>query len=136
MVALGVCNVGDCAVTVLSSVISHQPGAGHFVTDAGALSLSKDLGPTHVHNDMDMGTLYEDYDRKRLQAHIHIKTLSQEHGKVYAEDRSMIEGKFKVGERVRILENHSCLAVPHFNKYYVVKGDEVVEEWKILGGRV
>jgi len=135
MVALGVCGPADCAVTVLASVISHQPGAAHFVTDAGALALSKDLGPTQAKNDMDMGTLFEDYDRKRLFAHIHLRNLSQEHGKVLAEQASTIEGQFKVGDRIRILENHSCLTVPHYNKYYVVRGEEVIDEWKILGGR-
>lgn len=135
MVALGVCGVEDCAVTVLASVISHQPGASHFVTDAGALALSKDLGPTHLKNDMDMGTIYEDYEKKRLQAHVHVRALSQEHGKVIAHGVEEIEGKYKVGDRVRILENHSCLTVPHFEKYYVVQNDEVVHEWKVLGGR-
>ena len=35
----------DCAVTVLTSVVSHQAGADHVVVDAGALALSKDPGP-------------------------------------------------------------------------------------------
>jgi D-serine deaminase-like pyridoxal phosphate-dependent protein len=133
--ATGVCEVGNCAVTVLASVISHQPGAKHFVTDAGALALSKDVGPLHVANDMEMGSIFEDYDRKRLASHIQLKALSQEHGKVFAGDAKLIEGKYHVGERVRILENHSCLTVYNFDKYYVVKGDELVGEWKILRGR-
>ena len=39
---LGSCSIDDCAVTVLASVVSSQPGAGHCVIDAGALALSKD----------------------------------------------------------------------------------------------
>jgi len=136
MVALGVCGVEDCAVTVLASIISHQPKAKHFLTDAGALALSKDLGPTHLKNDMDMGPIYENYERKRLHAHLHVRTLSQEHGKVVAHGVEEIEGKFKVGERVRILENHSCLSVPNFDEYYVVKDDEVIDRWKVLRGRI
>lgn len=134
--AIGSSDVSDCALTVLASIISHQPGASHFLTDAGALALSKDLGPTHVRNTMDMGILFEDYERKRLHAHIHVKTLSQEHGKVVAESASLIEGKFNVGDRVRILEHHSCLTAAQFDYYYVVKGDEVVDTWKILRGRI
>lgn len=136
MVALGVCGVEDCAVTVLASVISHQPGASHFITDAGALALSKDLGPTHLKNDMDMGTVYENYERKRLHAHIHVRGLSQEHGKVIAHGVDEIEGRFRVGDRVRILENHSCLTVPNFEQYHVVREDEIVDQWRVLGGRV
>ena len=132
---IGACGVGDCALTVLSSVISHQPGASHFLTDAGALALSKDMGPTHVSNDMDMGILYDDYERKRLQPHVHLRTLSQEHGKVIANSPNMIEGKYKVGDKVRILEHHSCLTAAQFDEYYVVKEDRVVDRWKILRGR-
>jgi D-serine deaminase-like pyridoxal phosphate-dependent protein len=133
--AIGACGVGDCALTVFSSVISHQPGASHFIIDAGALALSKDLGPTHIRNDMELGILYENYERKRLQSHIHLQSLSQEHGKVVANDPSFIEGKFKVGERVRILEHHSCLTAAQFDEYHVVRGEEVIDNWKILRGR-
>jgi D-serine deaminase-like pyridoxal phosphate-dependent protein len=134
---LGVCNIGDCALTVLSSIISHQPEGTHFVTDAGALSLSKDAGATHLRNDMGMGTIYEDYERKRLFAHldVQIQSLSQEHGIIKVDKHSSIEDRFKVGERVRILEHHSCLTVANFDYYYVVRGNEVVDKWKILRGR-
>lgn len=132
---IGSCSVADCALTVLASVISHQPGASHFVTDAGALALSKDLGPTHVRNDMDMGIIFEDYGRKRLHAHIHLRHLSQEHGTVVADTPKTLEGKFRVGEKIRILEHHSCLTAAQFDKYYVVKEEVVVDRWKILRGR-
>ncbi|MGB2868757.1 MAG: alanine racemase [Bacteroidota bacterium] len=137
-VLLDVCGVADCALTVLSSVISHQPNASHFITDAGALALSKDLGPRHIRNDMGMGTIYEDYGRKRLFAHMQLQilSLSQEHGKVAAEKGLNLEGRFQVGDRVQILEHHSCLTAAMFDRYYVVRGDDVVDEWKILRGRV
>jgi D-serine deaminase-like pyridoxal phosphate-dependent protein len=135
-VMLGSCGIAECALTVLSSVISHQPGASYFITDAGALALSKDQGPTHIRNDMDMGIIYEDYERRRLHPHIHYRTLSQEHGKVVTVDPRFIEGKFKVGDRVRILEHHSCLTAANFDRYYVVRGEEIVDQWKILRGRV
>ncbi|MEX2115279.1 MAG: alanine racemase [Bacteroidota bacterium] len=133
---IGSCSVGDCALTVLASVISHQPGSSHFVTDAGALALSKDAGPTHVKNQMGMGIIFENYERKRLAAHLQLTTLSQEHGKVTAAASQMIEGKYVVGDRVRILEHHSCLTAANFDQYYVVREEEVVEEWKIWRGRV
>jgi D-serine deaminase-like pyridoxal phosphate-dependent protein len=133
---IGSCSVGDCALTVLTSVISHQPGASHFVTDAGALALSKDPGPTQVKNQMGLGVLFENYRRKRLESHVQLATLSQEHGKVVAENPKFLEGRFSVGERVRILEHHSCLTAANFDRYYVVDDEEVVDEWKILRGRV
>jgi D-serine deaminase-like pyridoxal phosphate-dependent protein len=133
---IGSCSTGDCALTVLASVISHQPGSAHFVTDAGALALSKDAGPTHVKNQMGMGIIFEDYERKRLAAHLQLTTLSQEHGKVTADAGRLIEGSYAVGERVRILEHHSCLTAANFDRYYVVKEEEVVDEWKIWRGRI
>jgi threo-3-hydroxy-D-aspartate ammonia-lyase len=136
MADLGVCNLEDCAVSVLSSVVSHQKSASHFVIDAGALALSKDVGVSSVRKNPSMGALFEDYDKKRLCEQIVLKTLSQEHGKVVADRSSEIEGRFYVGAKVRILENHSCLTVANFDAYYVVRGDEVVDEWKILRGRV
>jgi D-serine deaminase-like pyridoxal phosphate-dependent protein len=135
-VMIGSCGIADCALTVLASVISHQPGARQFVTDAGALALSKDLGPTHISNDMDMGIIYEDYDRKRLQSHIHVKALSQEHGKVVFSDPEAVGDRFRVGDKVRILEHHSCLTAANFDHYYVVKGYDIVDRWKILRGRI
>jgi D-serine deaminase-like pyridoxal phosphate-dependent protein len=134
-VMLESCSVADCALTVLSSVISHQPGASHFIIDAGALALSKDPGPVHISNDMDTGIIFEDYDRKRLQAHVHVKTLSQEHGKVLISESLDQGGQFKVGDKVRILEHHSCLTAANFDYYYVVRDHEVVDRWKILRGR-
>ncbi len=135
-VMLGSCGVADCALTVLASVVSHQPGASHFIIDAGALALSKDPGPLHISNDMDMGIVYEDYERKRLQAHVHVKTLSQEHGKVFISESSNLQGHYRVGDKVRILEHHSCLTAANFDYYYVVKGFEVTDRWKILRGRI
>jgi D-serine deaminase-like pyridoxal phosphate-dependent protein len=136
-VQLGVCSISDCALTVIASVISHQPKALYFITDAGALTLSKDLGATHIRNDMGMGILYEDYERKRLFAHIdvQIQSLSQEHGKIVVCKDTNIEGQFKPGERVRILEHHSCLTAANFDYYNVLRCNEVYDQWKILRGR-
>ncbi|HEY6953286.1 MAG TPA: alanine racemase [Bacteroidota bacterium] len=135
MVDLGVCGVEDCAVTVLASVISHQPGASHVVVDAGALALSKDTGVSKAEQAPVMGVLFEDYGKKSTFEKIALRTLSQEHGKILAEKASFVDGRFRVGERVRILENHSCLTVPHFPGYNVVRGTEVIDRWSIFGGR-
>jgi len=46
-----------------------------------------------------------------------------------------IEGRFRVGGKVRILPNHSCLTAALFDEYHVVRGEEVVDRWKIWRGR-
>jgi D-serine deaminase-like pyridoxal phosphate-dependent protein len=40
-----------------------------------------------------------------------------------------------VGSQVRILPNHSCLTAACFDEYVVVRGEEVVDRWKIWRGR-
>src|SRR5207247_2475853 len=35
MVLIGCCEPADVGVTVLATVVSHQPGAAHFIVDAG-----------------------------------------------------------------------------------------------------
>jgi D-serine deaminase-like pyridoxal phosphate-dependent protein len=133
--AIGSCSLDDCALTVWASVISHQPGASHFVSDAGALALSKDPGPTHLPGHRSLGMLFDLGGQKRLVPGISVQSLSQEHGKIASADPSAIEGAFRVGDRLRILENHSCLTAAQFDWYHVVRGEEVVDKWKIFRER-
>ncbi len=125
-VQLGSCTPADCAVTVLASVVSSPPGSRHAVVDAGALALSKDAG----RGDGDrhtMGTISENYRAGTLRSDIRLTALSQEHG--------IVNARLPVGTLVRILPNHSCLTVACFDEYVVVRGDQVVDRWKIWRGR-
>jgi threo-3-hydroxy-D-aspartate ammonia-lyase len=128
MVLIGCCAPEDVGVTVLASVVSHQPGAAHFIVDAGALSLSKDLGPTHLNLPPAMGEV-------RGHPDLTFASVSQEHGIIRAATAGAIEGAFKVGEQVEIIPNHSCLTMAHFDEYAVVNGGQVTERWKIERGR-
>lgn len=123
---IGSCEPADCALTVLSTVISSPEGGDHCVCDAGALSLSQDSGPRDTELPT-MGEIYDDYGEGTLREDVRLTKLSQEHGTVSA--------SLPVGERIRILENHSCLTVACFDEYHVVRGDEVVDRWKIWRGR-
>lgn len=133
-VALGTCAASDCALTVLASVVSRRSGhSGHAVIDAGALALSKDPGPLHLGEAWrwGMGAVFEDADAYRSgrpSERLHLSALSQEHGTVSA--------PLPVGRRVRVLPNHSCLAVPCFEACWVVRGEEVVGRWRIHRERV
>jgi D-serine deaminase-like pyridoxal phosphate-dependent protein len=64
-----------------------------------------------------------------------LTSLSQEHGKVQARDAARIEGLYRVGDKVRILEHHSCLAVALFDEMTVVRGQEVVDHWRVMRER-
>jgi len=128
MVLIGCCEPGDVAVSVLATVVSHQPGASHFVVDTGALSLSKDLGPTHL----GIGTAF---GAVRAHPELTVASVSQEHGLIRAAAPAAIEGKFKVGQQVEITPNHSCLTEAHFDEYVVIEGDRVMDRWHIERGR-
>lgn len=125
-VALGSCTAADCALTVLASVVSCR--SDHAVIDAGALALSKDPGPVHLGDrwPWGMGAVFEDAGAHRAgrpSERLRVTALSQEHG-IVSEPRP-------VGERLRVLPNHSCLAAPCFDAYHVVRGAEVVDRWRI-----
>ena len=64
-----------------------------------------------------------------------VASLSQEHGLIRGATPEDLDGKFRVGERVEIVPNHSCLTVAHFDVYHVIKGGRVVERWPIARGR-
>lgn len=121
-VAIGTCAAADCAVTVLSSVVSRLPD--HSVVDAGALAMSKDLGPD---GSASLGEVFLDYGSGTLDSEVRLTSLSQEHG--------ILSVPRPVGSRLRILPNHSCLTAAMFDEYMVVRGKEVVDRWKIWRGR-
>lgn len=133
MVMIGCCDPTDVGVTVLATVVSHQPGATHFVVDAGALELSKDTGPAHL-GPQAMGAV-------RGAPDVTVAALSQEHGLIRAESPAALEGRFRVGEKIEIIPNHSCLTVAHFDRYHVIRGTgdggaaRLVDHWKVERGR-
>ncbi|MEM1178343.1 MAG: alanine racemase [Acidobacteriota bacterium] len=121
-VQLGACTVADCALTVIASVVSCRESAEHCVIDAGALTLSKDTGPSWQ-DPPTFGEIFCDYAGSQLNPDIRVISLSQEHGKVNA--------PLPLGTRLRILPNHSCLVVPHFRHYVLARGDRVLGRWPI-----
>jgi threo-3-hydroxy-D-aspartate ammonia-lyase len=120
--ALGTCRPEDIAVTLLASVVSAPAGLDHVVIDAGALALSKDTGGTTPPHYGAVLTA----DGAPIPGAV-VRSLSQEHGTVGA--------RLKVGDRVRVVPNHSCLTAACHDEYAVVQGDRVVDRWKIWRGR-
>jgi len=131
MVLIGCCEPADVGVTVLATVVSHQPGGAHFIVNAGALELSKDPGPAHVAPQA-MGAV-------RGAPELTLATLSQEHGLISAESPAALDDRFAVGTQVEIIPNHSCLTVPLFDEYHVIRGagngGREVDRWKVERGR-
>jgi D-serine deaminase-like pyridoxal phosphate-dependent protein len=127
--AIGSCDLDDVAFSVLATVISVDPEQGRAVIDAGALALSKDSGPTHVDPDCGFGLPMTLEDQHPLPG-LRIVGLTQEHGTLIGPGVEALHP----GTRLRILPNHSCLSAACFDRYHVVRGTEVVDEWHPVRG--
>ncbi len=127
---LGSCRFEDCALEVLAAVVHRNPARQRLVVDAGGIALSKDRGARHL--DADCG-----YGRVRhidgYETGMHVGEVSQEHGEIDVANRAMFD-RFKVGDRVRILANHSCMTATQHSYYNVIQNNEIVDRWEIHRG--
>jgi D-serine deaminase-like pyridoxal phosphate-dependent protein len=130
--AMGNCSLEDAlAFTVLASVIGHYPERGALLLNAGALALSKDAGPVHLDPGCGFGIAC-DLLGKPIPG-LKMTCLSQEHAEVSVPAREIFD-RFPVGAPIRIIPNHSCLAAACFERYLVLRGGEVVDEWRTERG--
>ena len=110
-VAFGHGTLQDCALTVLTTVVS-RPTDTRAVLDAGSKALAADLCPLPGHGHI-IG--YPDAV---------ITTLSEEHGAV---DLSACARKPVIGEVVQVIPNHACVVSNLFDTVYLIRNGEVTE---------
>jgi len=127
---LGSCSFDDCALTVLAAV-DHRDATRHkVIIDAGAVALSKDRGPVDINPKCGYGRVL---DLEGNDLNVTVREMSQEHGVLFVEDPKLFD-HLKVGTRVRVLANHSCLTAAQHSYYNVLDGKTVVDQWKIHSG--
>ena len=127
---LGSCSFDDCALTVLAAVIHRDPIRRKIVVDAGAIALSKDLGAIEFDQHCGYGRVL---DLSGNDLDLRVDSLSQEHGIIKVEDDEVFKG-LTVGDRVRILANHSCLTAAQHSHYNILEGERIVDRWTIERG--
>lgn len=116
---LGGCGQEDCAAHVLTTVVSTSV-PGQMIIDGGSKTFSSDRSaaaePGFGYLPDAPGAIFE--------------KMNEEHGFV---DIREAHGSWKVGDRVRVLPNHICVAMNLHEQVYGIRGEEVVEVWRVEG---
>lgn len=119
-VASGACGWEDCAVTILATVVS-TARPDQMIIDGGSKTFSSDRLASGT--EVTFGKILE---TPRAKFH----KMNEEHGFV---DVSEAERKFAVGDRVRVVPNHVCVAVNLHERVYGLRGDQVESVWTVDG---
>jgi D-serine deaminase-like pyridoxal phosphate-dependent protein len=113
----GACQLNDCALTILATVVSTAV-PGQAVIDAG----SKALGREPSEEDgVGYGALLD-------RPEVIVSRLSEEHGIL---DLQHTDWHPVVGDRVRVVPNHVCIAVHLHEMVYGFRGDRLETSWPV-----
>ncbi len=122
---LGVVPEDRCALSVLSTVVSHSH-PNRAIIDAGAKALTLDRG---VHGRESL----HGYGRFRDRDGLAIVSLSEEHGWLEVADGSDV----KIGDRLQITPNHACAVVNCFDSATLLRDGAPAQQWQVAArGRV
>ncbi len=114
---LGACQWDDCALTILATVVSTSV-PGQAVIDAGTKALGRE--PSEGEG--------EGYGALLDHPEVVVRRLSEEHGVL---DLGSSGWRPVVGERVRVVPNHVCVAVHLHETVYGMRGAEVETSWPV-----
>ena len=114
------CTLQDCAASLLTTVVSTAV-PGQMIVDGGSKTFSSDRLANSA--ELTFGHLVE-----APAARFH--KMNEEHGYI---DITRAEREFNIGDRVRIIPNHICVAVNLHEQMYGIRGDQVEEVWKVEG---
>lgn len=131
-VGLGVCTLDDVAISVVATVIGHRPSLGWLILDAGWTALSSDRGTATQRIDRGYG-MVGTIDGTWMP-HLVVRATTQEHGIVDVTNTDHLLTDFPIGTCVRILPNHACATAAMHERYHVLDGNEVIDEWHSIRG--
>ena len=132
---VGVCTFDDIALSVLTTVIGHQPEKGWAILDAGWMAMSRDRGTSKQSHDFGYGqpcTL----DGSPISDYV-LSGANQEHG-ILSPAASQASGhlplqevreRFPIGTKLRILPNHACATGAQFPEYQAIDASGKVTAW-------
>ena len=131
---VGVCSTGDLALSVLTTVIGHQPEKGWAIVDAGWMAMSRDRGTARQKQDFGYGQAC-DLAGQLLPGCV-LSAANQEHGIITSASHPAehIMARFPIGTRLRILPNHACATGAQFDAYHVLDGANPLTHWSRFHG--
>ncbi|MEC5406044.1 DSD1 family PLP-dependent enzyme [Paraburkholderia sp. MPAMCS5] len=135
---IGVCSLGDIALSVLATVIGHQADKGWAILDAGWMAMSRDRGTSKQAHDFGYGVPCL-LDGTPLAGYI-VSGANQEHGILSSTEEGAHAGeadiaqRFPIGMKLRILPNHACATGAQFPEYQAVAPDGQSVPWMRLQG--
>jgi D-serine deaminase-like pyridoxal phosphate-dependent protein len=116
-VQLGACKLADCALTILATVVSTAV-PGQAVIDAGSKALGRE--PSEGEG--------EGYGALLDRPEVVVRRLSEEHGILDLKDT---DWRPAVGDRVRVVPNHVCIAVHLHEVVYGIRDGRVETSWLV-----
>lgn len=134
MAGIGVCELDDIALSVLTTVIGHQEEKGWILTDGGWMAMSRDRGTMAQSLDLGYGVVC-DIDARPLEDLI-VSGANQEHGIISSRSAARVDlSQYPIGRRLRILPNHACATAAQFDAYHVLDVEgRVIARWPRFGG--
>ncbi len=115
---MGACTLEDCAASILTTVVSTAK-KGQMIIDGGSKTFSSDRPVTGT--EVSFGLLTEAPEAVFTK-------MNEEHGYV---DIRRVKRDFVIGDRVRVIPNHVCVAVNLHERIYGIRGDQVEHTWTV-----
>ena len=137
---VGVCALEDIALSVLTTVIGHQPEKGWVILDAGWMAMSRDRGTSKQSRDFGYGQPCA-LDGTPLLDYV-LSGANQEHGILSLVDPTSVHGKhaddviarFPIGAKLRIMPNHACATGAQFPEYQALAASGEITIWRRFHG--
>jgi D-serine deaminase-like pyridoxal phosphate-dependent protein len=115
-VGLGAARVQDCAMTVVTTVVSVRPGGRRAIVDAGSKALSTDTG-VHGHRTT------SGHGIVLGRPGVTVAGLSEEHGWLELDDDAE---PLRPGDRLAIVPVHACAAIACFAQLQIAEDDVIL----------
>lgn len=115
----GACGFEDCAASIMATVVSTAK-PGQMIIDGGSKTFSSDRP---VNSEVSFGHIVEAPEAV-------FGKMNEEHGYV---DIRRAQREFSVGERVRVIPNHICVAMNLHENVYGIRGEAIEHVWRVEG---